>query len=73
MMMEDKTNGMFTLKFYSIATGAVKTVENAEKCGQKSDMRKHRTIGVRDTKTGEVRQVKIRQIKSYNGEPVFWN
>jgi hypothetical protein len=74
-MKEKDRNGTpipFDIVFTKLSTGEVATINNAVMTGLRHNMKDHRTIGVINTDSKQVRAIKIRLIKKFNGIDVFW-
>lgn len=73
-MDEKDRNGKpirFNLDYIKISTGEVVKYRNITKTGLRHNMKDQRTVGIKFI-TGETKALKIRLIKTFNGEYVFW-
>lgn len=73
-MDEKDRNGrriLCNIDYIKLSTGEVEKYRGVHKTGLRHNMKDQRTIGIK-FKTGETKALKIRLIKTFNGENVFW-
>jgi hypothetical protein len=62
----------FAIEFIKLSTGEVVKIDKAIRAGLNHNMNNNATIGIRAIGSDQVRAVKIRLIKSFNNEKVFF-